>query len=108
MAELVALQAELEALEDGLTEMSLGELCEELERIEAEIVSVLIEDGALELSEAITVEASASASPSPSPSPEATVTASPSPAPTESPSPTGTESPSPSEPTETTSPTPAP
>jgi hypothetical protein len=41
--------------------MSLGELYEELERIEAEIVSVLIEDGALELSEAITVEASASA-----------------------------------------------
>jgi putative peptide zinc metalloprotease protein len=108
MAELVALQAELEALEDGLTEMSLGELYEELERIEAEFVSVLIDDGALELSEAITVEASASASPSPSPSPEATVTASPSPAPTESPSPTATESPSPSEPTETTSPTPAP
>jgi putative peptide zinc metalloprotease protein len=127
MARLAGLTAELEALGEHIAELSLDEIYAELERIEAAILEVLIEDGVLALSDAGIVELSSSVpspSPSPSPSPETEETESIAddstttadgdagsdtgePAPTESPSPAPTESPSPA-PTESPSPTPAP
>jgi putative peptide zinc metalloprotease protein len=126
MAQLAALTAELEALEDTITEMTLEEVYAELDRIETAIVHVLIEDGALDLSEVGLIEVTSTDLPSPSPEvvtvgdpaatePTATDTTttedttttsdagepapseSPAPSPEESPSPSPEESPSPAE-----------
>jgi putative peptide zinc metalloprotease protein len=113
IAELAALSADLEAVEANVQSMSLDDVYAELNRIEAEIVQVLIDDGVLEISETVLVEASVTPAASPAPAivPEPSPTQDPSPTTeaTTSPAPTETTSPAPSEttspaPSETTSP----
>ncbi|HWL91121.1 MAG TPA: hypothetical protein VNP90_07120 [Actinomycetota bacterium] len=117
MAQLATLTAELEALEGQIPEMTLNEVYVELDRIESAIVALLIDDGALDLSEAGLVEVTTSTDlpsalpevvagpepmttdptagePSPSASPAPTAEQSPAPTPEESPSPSP-EAPSP-------------
>jgi putative peptide zinc metalloprotease protein len=105
MAQLATLTGELEALEDRITEITLDEVYAELDRIESAIVAILIEDGALDLSEAGLVEVTTSTDlPSPSPEvmaeptatdPTATDGEAGEPSPSESPAPSAEESPSP-------------
>jgi putative peptide zinc metalloprotease protein len=119
MAELADLQGQLEALGDDVGEVSLEQIYAELERIEAAIVQVLIDDGSLDLADAGLVQVTTAPSPAPSteptptvsptsPSPSSEPSESPSPDPSPSPSPDPSESPSP-EPssTDTASPSPA-